>query len=274
MDRAVGVLDRMRAAYGGFLGTDLDMKYALLLSKVDREADALDVWRSLWTKVRSTPRGRYVEDRMMTVASRLGVLAKIAIELEDRLDAGEADTTDVELLVRLYIKVGDSAAATEITEQALRGQDVADLDLIRRKATIYLACQDYREYEELIEQLIERDPENRVEHMRELTLSRLERGRRAQAIEKFTADATRFACADAGDARYGEDEEAVCACAWPRSSACTSASLGAARRASAPVLLAPARRGPRRRAQRHADVDPHADRGPPGGRRAPHRAAP
>ena len=130
LDRAVGVLDRMRAAYGGFLGTDLDMKYALLLSKVDREADALEVWRSLWTKVRSTPRGRYVEDRMMTVASRLGVLAKIAIELEDRLDAGTADTTDVELLVRLYIKVGDSAAATEITEQALRGQDIADLDLI------------------------------------------------------------------------------------------------------------------------------------------------
>ena len=185
LDRAVGVLDRMRAAYGGFLGTDLDMKYALLLSKVDREADALAVWRSLWTKVRSTPRGRYVEDRMMTVASRLGVLAKIAIELEDRLDAGTADTTDVELLVRLYIKVGDSAAATEITEQALRGQDIADLDLIRRKATIYLACQDYREYEELIEQLIERDPDNRVEHMRELTLSRLERGRRAQAIENL-----------------------------------------------------------------------------------------
>ncbi|MGC6487278.1 MAG: hypothetical protein ACON4Z_06515, partial [Planctomycetota bacterium] len=185
LDRAVAVLDRMRAAYGGFLGTDLDMKYALLLSKVDREEDALAVWRSLWTRVRSTPRGRYVEDRMMTVASRLGVLAKIAIELEDRLDAGEADTTDVELLVRLYIKVGDSAAATEITEQALRGQDVADLDLIRRKATIYLACQDYREYEELIEQLIERDPDNRVEHMRELTLSRLERGRRAQAIENL-----------------------------------------------------------------------------------------
>ncbi len=185
LDRAVGVLDRMRAAYDGFLGTDLDMKYALLLSKVDREEDALAVWRSLWTRVRSTPRGRYVEDRMMTVASRLGVLAKIAIELEDRLDAGEADTTDVELLVRLYIKVGDSAAATEITEQALQGQDVADLDLIRRKATIYLACQDYREYEELIEQLIERDPDNRVEHMRELTLSRLERGRRAQAIENL-----------------------------------------------------------------------------------------
>lgn len=185
LDRAVLVLDRMREAFGGFLGTDLDMKYALLLSKVDREHDALKVWRSLWTKVRSTPRGRYVEDRMMTVAARLGVLAKIAIELEDKLDAGTADPTDVELLVRLYVKVGDSAAATEITEQALRTSNATDLDIIRRKATIYLACQDYLEYERLIEQLIERDEENRLEHMRELTLSRLERGRRAQAIEKL-----------------------------------------------------------------------------------------
>ena len=185
LDRAVEVLDRMRAAYGGFLGTDLDMKYALLLSKVDRESHALAVWRSLWSKVRSTPRGRYVEDRMMTVAARLGVLAKIAIELEDKLDAGTADATDVELLVRLYVKVGDSAAATEITEQALRLSSASDLDIIRRKATIYLACQDYLEYERLIEQLIERDTENRLDHMRELTLSRLERGRRAQAIEKL-----------------------------------------------------------------------------------------
>lgn len=187
LDRAVQVLDRMRKAYGGFLGTDLDMKYALLLSKVNREHDALTVWRSLWSKVRSTPRGRYVEDRMMTVAARLGVLAKIAIELEDKLDAGTADTTDVELLVRLYVKVGDSAAATEITEQALRKSDAADLDIIRRKATIYLACQDYLEYERLIQQLIERDTENRLDHMRELTLSRLERGRRAQAIEQLPA---------------------------------------------------------------------------------------
>ncbi|MGK0301896.1 MAG: tetratricopeptide (TPR) repeat protein, partial [Planctomycetota bacterium] len=187
LDRAVQVLDRMREAFGGFLGTDLDMKYALLLSKVNREPDALVVWRSLWAKVRSTPRGRYVEDRMMTVAARLGVLAKIAIELEDKLDAGTADTTDVELLVRLYVKVGDSAAATEITEQALRTSDASDLDIIRRKATIYLACQDYLEYERLIEQLIERDTENRLDHMRELTLSRLERGRRAQAIEKLPA---------------------------------------------------------------------------------------
>lgn len=185
LDRAVNVLDRMREAFGGFLGTDLDMKYALLLSKVDREQDALKVWRSLWSKVRSTPRGRYVEDRMMTVAARLGVLAKIAIELEDKLDAGTADTTDVELLVRLYVKVGDSAAATEITEQSLRTTSASDIDIIRRKATIYLACQDYLEYETLIEQLIERDPENRIDHMRELTLSRLERGRRAQAIEKL-----------------------------------------------------------------------------------------
>ena len=196
LDRAVQVLSRMRKAYGGFLGTDLDMKYALLLSKVDRERDALAVWRSLWSKVRSTPRGRYVEDRMMTVAARLGVLAKIAIELEDKLDAGTADTTDVELLVRLYVKVGDSAAATEITEQSLQASDISDIEITRRKATIFLACQDYLEYENLIEQLIELDVENRLDHMRELTLSRLERGRRAQAIE--TLPLLRAAESDSG----------------------------------------------------------------------------
>ncbi len=182
VDLAVQTFEALRAAHGGNLGTDLEMKYALLLSKVEREEDAMRVWRGLWERLRGTPRGRYVEERLMTVASRIGALAKIAIELEDRLEAGSADTKDVDLLVRLYIKVQDPASATEIIEEYLNGTGGSDLEILKRKAQIYAACNDFYHYEEVVRRLIELDEENRLDHLRELVMSQLDRGRRDQAI--------------------------------------------------------------------------------------------
>ena len=177
-DLAVETLEALRKELDGFLGTDLEMKYAILLSRVEREEDALKVWRALWSRMRSTPRGRFVEDRMMTVAARTGALAKIAIELEDRLEGGKASTEDVELLVRLYIKVGDPASATEIIEVFLKQTGVEGPEVLRRKAKIYLACHDYHHYEQVIHELVVKDHENRLDHLRELAMSQLERGRR------------------------------------------------------------------------------------------------
>ncbi|HGY91326.1 MAG TPA: hypothetical protein ENK43_09160, partial [Planctomycetes bacterium] len=182
VDLAVETFQGLRAAHGGNLGTDLEMKYALLLSKVEREEEAMAVWRGLWVKLRGSPRGRYVEERLMTVASRIGALAKIAIELEDRLEAGSADTKDVDLLVRLYIKVGDPASATEIIEEYLNKIGGSDLEILKRKAQIYAACNDFYHYEEVVHELIELDEENRLDHLRELVMSQLDRGRRDQAI--------------------------------------------------------------------------------------------
>ncbi len=182
IDLAVETFEALRTAHGGNLGTDLEMKYALLLSKVEREEDAMAVWRGLWEKLRGSPRGRYVEERLMTVASRIGALAKIAIELEDRLEAGSADTKDVDLLVRLYIKVGDPASATEIIEEYLNRIGGSDLEILKRKAQIYAACNDFYHYEKVVHQLIELDEENRLDHLRELVMSQLDRGRRDQAI--------------------------------------------------------------------------------------------
>ncbi|MFT7619878.1 MAG: tetratricopeptide (TPR) repeat protein, partial [Planctomycetota bacterium] len=181
-DLAVSTLSTLRENRQGFLGTDLEMKLAILLSKTGREEEALKIWRSLWVRLRTSPRARFVEDRMMTVASRLGVLAKIAIELEDRLQGGDAQDQDVDLLVRLYIKVGDPASATEILEEYLTNSGSADLEVMKRKAKIFLACHDYYNYETLMEVLVEKDEEGRLDHLRELAMSQLERGRRDLAI--------------------------------------------------------------------------------------------
>jgi len=189
--RAVEVMEGVREARGlERSGEDLEMRLAWLYSEIGEEELALDRWRELWPRVQSVPRRRYVEDRMMTVAARLGVLADIAIELEEKLIAGTADARDSGLLVRLYTRVGDAVSAAEIIEDYMR-QSGGDLrEATAEKARVYLACKDYYNYEETVTELIGLDPENESDYLRQLAMSQLERGafdEAREALERLKA---------------------------------------------------------------------------------------
>ncbi|MHC4837620.1 MAG: tetratricopeptide repeat protein [Planctomycetota bacterium] len=180
LERSVDVLMGIREAREQ-VAEDLEMRLAWLLSETGQEEEAMAQWQALWRKVDSIPRRRYVEDRMMTVASRLGVLADIAIELEKRLVAGEADDRDAGLLVRLYTKVGDPVSATEVIEEFLKHSGGSEVAALQEKARVYLACTDYRGYERTVRELIAVDPEGEPDYLRQLAMSMLERGRPEQA---------------------------------------------------------------------------------------------
>ena len=115
-DKAIEVNEAIRATRE-VVAEDLEMRLAWLYSEVGDEDKALEQWLALWRKITSIPRRRYVEDRLMTVASRLGNLADIAIEIEEKLADGTADAREAGLLVRIYSRVNDSVAATEISEE-------------------------------------------------------------------------------------------------------------------------------------------------------------
>jgi len=162
-------------------GEDMAMRLAWLYSEVGREEEAMDAWLDLWVRVQSVPRRRYVEDRLMTVASRLGRLADVAIDLERKLVAGTANERESGLLVRLYTKVGDSVSATEVIEEFMKraGGDVKDV--LEEKARVYVACTDYARYEETVRELMRVDEENEGEYLRQLAMSMLERGKPDEA---------------------------------------------------------------------------------------------
>ncbi len=164
-------------------GEDMAMRLAWLYSEVGREDEAMAAWLDLWRRVNSIPRRRYVEDRLMTVAARLGRLADVAIELEHKLAAGTADERESGLLVRLYTKVGDSVSATEVIEEFMQQTGGTEKDLLEEKARVYVACTDYARYEETVRSLIEIDPENEPDYLRQLAMSMLERGKPDEARE-------------------------------------------------------------------------------------------
>ena len=180
---AVRLLDALCKAKGDKANPDTMMKLALLLSETGDEERALDLWTTLWRQINSVPRRRYVEERLMTVASRLGLLAKVAVSLEQKLDSGEADDREAGLLVRIYVRVKDSVSASEIIEEHMKRAGKRPVDVLTEKARVYLSCADYYNYEIVIRELIDVDPEGRSDHLRELAMSCMERGKRKEARE-------------------------------------------------------------------------------------------
>lgn len=187
--RAVAILEALHEVRGTKSGPDSQMKLAILLSDIGEEDRALEVWQQLWLEVDSIPRRRYIEDRLMNVASRLGKLAKIAIRLETKLLEGTANDREAGLLVRLYTKVKDPVSATEIIDEHLENSKSSGIertleqqvDALTEKARVFLSCEDYYNYEQIIKQLAEIDPDGRPDYLRQLAMSNLERGQRREA---------------------------------------------------------------------------------------------
>jgi len=181
--KAVEVLEGLYAARGDDTPPDTQMKLALMLSEVGEEDEALTHWKSLWRETDSIPRRRYVEERLMSVAARLGKLASVAIDLEKKLLAGTADDRDAGLLVRLYVKVNDPVSATEIIEEHMKRTGKKPVEVLTEKARVFQSCNDYYDYEQVINELIEVDPEGRPDYLRQLAMSHMERGQRKSARE-------------------------------------------------------------------------------------------
>ncbi|MEZ6019003.1 MAG: hypothetical protein R3F17_02585 [Planctomycetota bacterium] len=214
--RAVDVLRSLvQSRPPGEAGEDVEMRLAWLLSEVGDEEEALEQWRLLWQRVKSVPRRRYVEDRLMTVASRLGTLADVAVELEQKLYQGTATELESGLLVRLYTKVGDAVSAAEIIDEFMRRSGSSEIETLTEKARVYLACTDYFHYEEAVRRLIELDPEGEGDYLRQLAMSQLERGKPKEAREVLM----RLGTLEAGDSASAEFEAGVLALSGMREEA-------------------------------------------------------
>ena len=235
---AVAVLTELVASRPeGESGEDVEMRLAWLHSEVGQEEIALQQWRTLWERVNSVPRRRYVEDRMMTVASRLGKLADVAVELEVKLFAGEANQRESGLLVRLYTKVGDAVSAAEVIEEFMRNSGGSEVETLTEKARVYLACTDYYHYEKAVKRLIDLDPEGEPDYLRQLAMSQLERGKPKEARDVLM----RLSNLESDDSSSAEFEAGVLSLSGMREEAVMAYRRGLARhsdRIDAYILMA------------------------------------
>ena len=69
---------------------------------------------------------------------------------KEELADGKADEREAGLLVRIYSRVNDSVAASEILEEYMTQSGRNEVERLQEKGRIYQVCNDYWNYEKVI----------------------------------------------------------------------------------------------------------------------------
>jgi predicted Zn-dependent protease len=172
-DQALAIWDRL-AQDSGELAYDEAVRLAWLYGSLGKKDEALEIWRSLWGKVKLPARRSFVEHQIIKIATEIGSMGDIAVDLEEKLMAGTASRNDSSLLVRIYTNIGDDISAVEVIDEYFAGNGEAEVESLAGKADIYLLLRDSKNYRKTIRRLIEIDPGNRAEYLQGLILEQIE----------------------------------------------------------------------------------------------------
>ena len=181
---ALRIFEAIRDSEGG-LGYDEQMRLAWLYSVVERKQDALDQWQEIWVGVESPARRSFAESQLMLLASELGSLGDIAVELEGMLIEGSAHRNHMNLLVRIYTEVGDKLSATEIINEYAGDMGEDEIGRQELLAQVFMLLEDYPAHDKALRRLYEIDPENRVDHIKSIIINLLTFDLATESDERF-----------------------------------------------------------------------------------------
>ena len=170
-EQALELFTKVEEYQGEALGYDDRMRLAWLHSVIGNREEALQLWQDIWVQESTPARRAFAESQFLLIAAELNKLARIAIDLENKLTEKTASQNDINLLVRIYTEVGDSFSAAEVVEQYARYADVPEVEKLRQLGSVYLQLQEYDKYDKVLKQLEVVDPDNRLEHIQNIVLN-------------------------------------------------------------------------------------------------------
>lgn len=170
-ENALSVFSKVEEHQGEALGYDDRMRLAWLHSVIGNREEALTLWQEIWVQENTPARRAFAESQFLLIAAELNKLARIAIDIENKLTEKTASKNDINLLVRIYTEIGDSFSAAEVVEQYSRYADVPEVEKLRQVGSVYLQLQEYDKYDKVLRRLEEIDPENRLEHIQNIVLN-------------------------------------------------------------------------------------------------------
>ena len=171
-DKALDVYLSIRDQVDAMSYDDL-IRIARLWSLVGNKDEALKQWQEIWIGEETVARRNFAEGQLLQLAAEQNALARIAIEIETKLTDGSATDFELDLLVRIYMEVGDSFSASEVVNEFASRSDMTEVERLRRLAPVYLQLAEYRKYDEVLRKLEQIDPENRLEHIQNIVLNML-----------------------------------------------------------------------------------------------------
>ena len=171
---SVEALELLQQLYARTRSEDVLLRVAWLLEESRRLDEAMALWKDMWRSTQVEARLRQAQERLLDLASRTGRLADLAIEIEERLDRGEATDRDLSLLVDIYVKANDAISAAEILHEYAR-RSGRQVEALQRLAKVYLACEQFGRCNATLRRLAAIDPANATDYLREIAIVALER---------------------------------------------------------------------------------------------------
>ena len=171
-DKALDVYLSIRNQVEALSYDDL-IRIARLWNLVGNKEEALKQWQEIWITEEIVARRNFAEGQLLQLAAEQNALARIAIDIESKLAKGLAREYELDLLVRIYLDVGDSFSASEVVNEFASRSDMTEVERLRRLAPVYLQLEEYQKYDEVLRKLEQIDPENRLEHIQNIVLNML-----------------------------------------------------------------------------------------------------
>ncbi|HSA26968.1 MAG TPA: VWA domain-containing protein [Phycisphaerae bacterium] len=190
-----------RQIYEKTKAEDVLLLVAWLLESNQRLGEAFDLWRNLWQTTQVPARLKQAEERMLDLAARTGRLADLAVEIEEQLDAGQADDRRLSLLVDIYTAANDAVSAAEILNDFGR-RSGRQVEMLKRLAKVYLHCEQFGRCNATLRRLVEVDSANAADHLQQLALVALER-QRPQDAKAALAELYKVAASDPTTEEFG-----------------------------------------------------------------------
>ncbi|MBP7934150.1 MAG: VWA domain-containing protein [Phycisphaerae bacterium] len=153
---------------------DVLLLVAWLLENNQRFGEAFDLWRNLWQTTQVPARLKQAQERMLDLASRTGKLADLAVEIEEQLDAGQADDRRLSLLVDIYTTANDAVSAAEILNDFGK-RSGRQVEMLKRLAKVYLNCEQFGRCNATLRRLMDADPANAADYLQQLAMVAIER---------------------------------------------------------------------------------------------------
>ncbi len=122
----------------------------------------------------SAPQLRLLHTRLIAAARTAGLEEELVTDLTAKLNDGRATEQETQLLIEMRIRAHDEAEALALID-ALYGEAEADaVAKLKQIAALHRTLGNWQAYDDTLAQLVERDPDNAVFHVRGRIISYIE----------------------------------------------------------------------------------------------------
>lgn len=168
---ALDVLVAMEHARATALDYDLRVRIANLAGAAGEPRQALQRWQALWREARLPARRAFLERQIVKQARALDELEPMAAALEQQQSAGTLTAEGLDLLVALSLAMEAPQRAEAAVSRHAQASGAGQVAALQQLGGLYARLGDSERVDDVLRQLVQRDPANAGIYLRKLALN-------------------------------------------------------------------------------------------------------